>query len=392
MDLNMSNFPCDVLQRIFSIGVSIFSIGVREVWRPAHGEYAHLSVSSAEDVEGGYRLLFKPDRDDFRGIPEVFTLMQCAQVCKVWSDAIIEKRFWDSNVTTMLGEQYAEPWKLGRRWNALFAHVPVPILGTMDQFLSNIGKIETSIRRGRPSFHVYLPLSSDRRRETIRAWCSLEPFLRTKALHLKVSNMTTGDDDLFRGKRVGFKTLTLNEWPLLQSLDVDLAENGILSPAMVRSRTELDSKLEHVVRANLPFPCLKKLSLPTPPNGRGAQLVTLVAPKVEHCFIFNSGYSNDPPGGDMHCNCIWHSQFLQEDKKYRTFVTPYFLHAFLWLGPKAIGYERWIWEWFSRKSHCPDYGVLISERRDGKVYEVGFTLKQFFEEEDLREISIPFRA
>ncbi|PXF45065.1 hypothetical protein BWQ96_05167 [Gracilariopsis chorda] len=220
----------------------------------------------------------------------------------------------------------------------------------------------------------------------------MEPFLRTKALHLKVSDITTGGDDLFGGQRVGFETLMLNEWPLLQSLDVDLAENGILTLAMVGSRTELDSKPEHVVRANPPFPCLKKLSLPTHPNGHGEQLVTLVAPKVEHCSIITYVYNNESLGLDMHRNRILYSQFLQEDKKYKTFVTPYFLHAFLWPGPKSFGDKKWIWEWYSRNSYSSDCEILISERRDGTVYEVRLTFEQFFEEEDLREISIPFCA
>ncbi|KAI0558791.1 F-box domain containing protein [Gracilaria domingensis] len=386
----ISNFPPEVLQRIFYIGTEyVWKLSEWELFEPYLIEDEEDENPRDDETPGRFKKDYKP----LRWLPELATLIDCAQVCTSWADAIIDKPFWDS-LSSSRAYNFAldEPWKVGKRWNRLLRDVPVLLYCVGDHLLANIGKIHTALRRGRHVFELSSLPYGKTEEQISNVWSNIQPTLQRYAPGLIFKQMVCTRFEALESTRVGFLTLKLKKWPLLQSLDIDYSDNDIFTEEMQDDWENFKERTKDRLNADPSFPVLKRLSLCTHIESESAQDITIVAPRVEHCHLNISDFGDDyMQSWDSLRRSPVLRQFLEEDKRYRMYITPQCVDVFKWPGPKVMWdyEEEWLYMSDRRPSPGCASGVLIVERRDGGRCELFLTLDQFAEVEDPRSISIP---
>jgi len=133
-----------------------------------------------------------------------------------------------------------------------------------------------------------------------------------------------------------------------------------------------------------------------------AQNIVFLAPLLDHCKIDTSiGQVAGPVDQQQQNNLIGngavegqtyrdrvlqHGAFLRQNKRFRTFATPSVVLACRWPGPKKM--DATLCEWATAAEQCPHphFGVLISEKLNGKRYEIQLTLTEFFSIQNMRNI------
>lgn len=378
MPTRIRDLPEDIVRRIFALGV-------KGPWAVTDEETESIEESDSE--EGSVHNADTTSACEVKFLPERETVMCCASVCRNWADIIIDHQFWTSVGLPQTPEYLPHAWEIGIRWNKLFSHVDVAIPCTVWNTKETIARVLQAAKHGRSRFRtVFIVSKEEEKIEFFIAWDALQIHLCLVCSHLTIAAVTTIDEKSL-GQHIGVTELIITEWPKLESLELD-------SHAVAFDLTQewITEQLRTNRFCETAFPVLKYLHVPAHYGVDSFYKVLNLTPLLEHLYIDASADAQDLLEVWGVFQEEWSTvPILNKDRSFRSYVSPTRMHMFKYPGPSYLKQYETEWIFDATVSDTEDYGILVSERRDGNLCELRLSFEELFAVEDLTKLEIPPR-